>query len=60
MKKEDPTIDEVREARHRISESVAHDPRKLVEYYRQLQERHRARLITQPTIPSEPSEENAA
>jgi hypothetical protein len=60
MKKEDPTIDAVREARHRISESVAHDPRKLVEYYRRLQERHRERLITQPSIGPKPSAEDAA
>ncbi|MSQ97110.1 MAG: hypothetical protein EXR98_21505 [Gemmataceae bacterium] len=60
MKKEDPTIDAVREARHRISEGVAHDPRKLVEYYRRLQERHRERLIAQPKPGSETSAEDAA
>ena len=60
MKKEDPTIDAVRDARHRISESVAHDPRKLVEYYRRLQERHRERFINQPTIQLETSREDAA
>ena len=60
MKKEDPTIDAVRDARHRISESVAHDPRKLVDYYRRLQERHRERLITQPRIDTETSGEEAA
>ena len=36
--KGDPTIDAIREARHRISEQVNHDPQKLVEYYRKLQE----------------------
>jgi hypothetical protein len=60
MKKEDPTIDAVRDARHQISESVAHDPRKLVEYYRRLQERHRERLITQSRLGPETSEEYAA
>ena len=44
--KDDPVIAAVREARHRISEAVGHDPRKLVEYYRQLQERHRDRLVS--------------
>jgi hypothetical protein len=60
MKEQDPTIAEVREARHRISEAVAHDPRKLVEYYRRLQERHRERVITQATVPSEKRAEDAA
>src|SRR5689334_3455048 len=45
MKSNDPTIDRIRDVRHRISESVGHDPKKLVEYYRLLQERHRDRLI---------------
>lgn len=33
--KDDPAIQIVRDARHQISESVDHDPQKLVEYYRQ-------------------------
>lgn len=45
---DDPAIAAVREARHRISATVDHDPRKLVAYYRQLQERHRERVISQP------------
>jgi hypothetical protein len=40
----DPVIDEIREVRHRISESVGHDPAKLVNYYRRLQEQYRDRL----------------
>jgi hypothetical protein len=43
--KDDPTIAAVREARHRISQSVDHDPRKLIEYYKELQQRHRERLV---------------
>lgn len=53
MKKDDPTIQAVREARQRISAKVGHDPRKLVDYYRQLQERHHQRLIPRSTQPSE-------
>jgi hypothetical protein len=34
MKKDDPTIKAVRDARHRISATVGHDLRKLVEHYR--------------------------
>jgi hypothetical protein len=41
----DPVIDEIRAVRHRISEQFGHDPKKLVEYYIKLQERHRDRLV---------------
>ena len=47
--KDDPTIAAIREARHKISASVNHDPRKLVAHYRELQERHRERLVSRPT-----------
>ncbi len=40
----DPVIEAVRAARHQISESVGHDPHRLVEYYRQKQADHTARL----------------
>jgi len=46
--KEDPTIDAIREARRKISASVGHDPRKLVEHYRARQKRHRERLVHAP------------
>jgi len=46
--KDDPTIKAVRDARYRISESVDHDPRKLVEHYRHLQKRHQDRLVSLP------------
>ena len=42
---EDPAIARVREARHSISKKRDHDPRKLVEYYMKLQERHKDRLL---------------
>lgn len=60
MMKDDPTIQAVRDARRRISAMVGHDPRKLVEYYRQLQERHHDRLAAQPHQPPETGGENAA
>jgi hypothetical protein len=60
MMKDDPTIKAVRDARHRISELVGHDPRKLVEHYRHLQERHRDRLASQRPQRSETEGENAA
>ena len=41
---DDPTIDAIRRARHQISESVGHDPRKLVEYYQEFQKQFADRL----------------
>ncbi len=43
--KADPAIDEIREIRHKISESVNHDPRELIKYYMKLQENDRGRFI---------------
>ena len=44
---DDPTLDHVREVRHRISQRCAHDPKKLVEYYIQLQAKYADRLLEQ-------------
>jgi uridine kinase len=41
----DPVIEEIREVRHRISERFNHDPKRLLEYYMRLQEKHRDRFI---------------
>jgi len=54
----DPTIAQIREARHRISEACGHDPKRLIEYYIKLQqERYADRLVRpsrpQPTIERE-------
>lgn len=43
--KDDPTITRIREVRHSISEKCGHDPKKLVEYYIQLQKKHEGRFI---------------
>jgi hypothetical protein len=58
--KDDPTIKAVRDARHRISESVDHDPRKLIEHYRRLQKRHQERLVSRPPPKPEKEGEDAA
>ena len=49
---DDPTIAAVRDVRHQISASVDHDPKKLVEHYRQLQQRHRERLESRKELKS--------
>ena len=41
----DPTIAAVREVRHRISASVGHDPKRLVDYYKGLQREHPEKLL---------------
>lgn len=41
----DPAIDEIREVRHRISARFDHDPKRLIDYYMQLQEQHKDRLL---------------
>jgi len=46
--KPDPTIDEIREIRHRISASCDHDPAKLVARLMQYQEQIRDGLIYYP------------
>ena len=58
--KPDPPIDDIREVRHQISASVDHDPRKLVEHYRKLQEPHGNRVVTRTGPESQPKDENAA
>ena len=44
----DPTLARIREARRRISEKCGHDPKRLVEYYIQLQEREYADWFVSP------------
>jgi hypothetical protein len=55
--KDDPTIAAIREARHKISASVNHDPRKLVAHYHELQKRHQERLVSRQTAVAERQDE---
>ncbi len=43
--KDDPAIAEIREVRHRISAEHDHDPRKVVDYYIEMQKQYRERLV---------------
>jgi hypothetical protein len=45
MLKDDPIISRIRETRHQISEQFQHDPKKLIEHYIELQEKHKVRLL---------------
>jgi hypothetical protein len=53
MLKPDPSIDEVREARHRISARFDHDPARLIDHYIKLQDEYRERLFEEP-VPTVP------
>lgn len=55
---DDLAIAHMREVRHRISQQHAHDPKKLVEYYLQLQEKYKDRLLEQ--VKSKKPEEASA
>ena len=46
--KPDPIVDPVREARRLISESVGNDPKKLIEYYQEMQKQLGVKLIPEP------------
>lgn len=48
----DSPIQRVRKARMAISAQCDHDPKKLIEYYMKLQERHHDRLVSGPKIPT--------
>ncbi len=52
--KPDPPIDAIREVRHRISASVDHDPKRLVDYYRKLQKQHQERIVSRGAQDSTP------
>ena len=58
--KPDPTLDAIREVRHQISLSINHDARKLVEYYRKLQERHPDKVISLGSVVSTSKDKNVA
>ena len=58
--KNDPIIQAIRDVRHQISESVDHDPRKLLKYYRIRQKRYGDRLISRHMDSSELEETNTA
>lgn len=51
MKTPDPLVDEVREVRRQISARFGHDPVRLAEYYMELQEQYRDRLVAPPKPP---------
>ncbi len=43
---EDQVIGRIREARRQISEECDHDPQRIVEYYKELQRKHKERILS--------------
>ena len=58
--KNDPIIQAIRDVRHQVSESVDHDPHKLLEYYQMRQKRYGDRLISRQMDNSELKETSTA
>jgi hypothetical protein len=50
--KDDATITRIRETRHSISERCGHDPRKVIEYYLELQKKYQDRLLIEEPEPA--------
>lgn len=44
-RKSDPGLEEIRKVRHEISAEMGHDPRRLLEYYRQVEAEYADRLV---------------
>jgi len=41
----EPVLDEVRRVRHAISAKINHDPRRIVAYYADLQQKHKEQIV---------------
>ena len=50
--KDDPTIERIRRARHKISETCQHDAGQLIRYYMQLQKQHEDRVMQSTSTPA--------
>jgi hypothetical protein len=56
----DSPLERIRKARCQISEECGHDPKRLVEYYVKLQERHHDRLVRSTDHPPAPTPRTAS
>lgn len=54
---EDEVISRIREARRQISEECEHNPRKLIDYYKQLQQEHKGRMLRAETDKEEAADD---
>lgn len=56
--KDDPVIAEIRRVRHDLSQAFGHDPKLLVKFLQEQEQRHPERLVHRRSSP--PKEEKAA
>ncbi len=49
MTKDVSTIKRIRDSRRRISENFNHNPKKIIEYYIEIQKKHKERLLDNET-----------
>jgi len=56
MKKTDPGLEHIREIRHKISQELGHDAKRLTEHYRKLEETYKDRIL-EPVAVEESSPE---
>jgi hypothetical protein len=47
--KKDIAIEEIREARHRISKRFGHDTKALLDHYREMEKQHPERMLREPS-----------
>src|SRR5438128_5496296 len=52
--KDDHVIVRIREVRHKISETHGHDPKRVIDYYIQLQKQYKDRLVQGNTLVAPP------
>ncbi len=53
MKRSDPTIERIREARRIISAKHDHDPKKIVDYYVEYQKKYETRILSEDDSPKD-------
>ena len=58
MQVDDAVISSIRKVRHQTSEEQAHDPRRVVAYYVELQKQYHERLVESPEVEDEMQESN--
>ncbi len=50
MRADSPIVEEVRERRHQISERFGHDLQAYAKHLKEIEEKHRSRVVSQVTV----------
>jgi hypothetical protein len=59
MSSDGPIVEEVRKRRHEISERYGHDLRAYAQHLKELEEKHRSRVVSQVTVVAPRSKDQA-